>query len=538
MEPECPKVTLSGMLYATARMFPEREAIVIGDQRVTYRQLKERSRRVASGLSELGVGSGDKVAIWMTNRLEWVYSFFAVSSIGGVLVPVNTRYKAEELRHVLEQSDSTTLIMLDKSGPVDHVQVLNGLLPELGKHPAGRIVSQKFPLLKRVICLGHRHYEGTIDFGSIYGSADDGRPGEVGIAIDPDDVALIQYTSGSTGFPKGVMLSHDNMARNAFYAARRLGLDQHDRYFGPLPFFHIAAAVGGILMAASVGACLLSTAYYEPELALQLIERERCTGMAGVETIYLKMLEHPNLKRYNLASLQKGIALGSEEFVRAIHDTLDIEHIATTYGLTEGSSAVTLADPSDPFEVRIRTAGKALPGIKVKVVDRETGEALPPGERGEICVRGWTVMKGYYKKPDETARAIDEEGWLHTGDLGILDEHGYLKFAGRVKDIIKVGGENVSAEEVENLLFTHPKVKLAQVIGVPDHRLSEVCMAFVELKPGESCTEDEIIRFCGDKAASFKAPRYVKFVSEWPLTGPGKIQKFKLKEMVAKHLAS
>ncbi|HEX7371316.1 MAG TPA: AMP-binding protein, partial [Thermodesulfobacteriota bacterium] len=334
-----------------------------------------------------------------------------------------------------------------------------------------------------------------------------------------------------TAFPKGVMLTHDGVIRDGFYLGERQTLTAEDLLFCPLPFFHVGGAVISTLSVLTHGACLAFLETYDPLESLKVVHKERCTAMNGIETHFLMMYQHPEFSRYDVSSLKKGWAIGPAEVVRSVYQKMGLTKVLNIYGTSETSPNVTTTFVDDPLELRMAFHGLPHKETEIKIIDLSGGETLPDGKEGEICVRGWNVMKGYYKKPEETAGAIDPQGWLHTGDLGFIDpKTRYLKFTGRFKDMLRVGGENVSAMEVESFLLTHPKVKQAQVIGVPDPRLTEVGMAFLELKEGMSATEEEILAFCKGKIAGFKIPRYVTLVKEFPLTGSGKIQKFKLKE--------
>jgi fatty-acyl-CoA synthase len=349
-------------------------------------------------------------------------------------------------------------------------------------------------------------------------------------AVSPDDVGVIQYTSGSTAFPKGVMLSQNSVVRNAWHFGEALALEPADVYVSPMPFFHVGGLVTAALCCFVHGATLVAQGHFDAEAMLRLIASEHATVLGGVETNYLLAMDHPRFKTYDLSSLQKCIVLGTGEFVRRVHDEMGIASVCTLYGISEASPNVTIVRVGEPLEVSLRTMGRPQPEVEVRIADLASGAALAPGEQGEICVRGWNVMQGYYNNPQETARAVDADGWLHTGDLGSLDDGGYLVFAGRIKNVIRVGGENVSAEDVENVLGSHPKVKLAQVVGVPDARLQEVCVAYVELKDGQVATDDELIDYCRDRLATFKVPRRIRFTDDWPMTGSGKVQRFKLRE--------
>jgi len=410
----------------------------------------------------------------------------------------------------------------------------------VGNASPGILQSARLPMLKHIIFLGDRKAPGAFSLSEILRKAEsipDEKLDSALAEVQPDDVIMLQYTSGTTAFPKGVMLTHDGVIRDGYYLGERQTLNSEDILFCPLPFFHVGGAVISTLSVLTHGAAMAFLETYDALESLKLVHKERCTAMNGIETHFLMMYQHPDFYRYDVSSLKKGWAIGPAEVVRSVYQKMGLTQVLNIYGTSETSPNVTTTFVDDPLELRMAFHGLPHGETEVKIVNPSTGEPLPDGREGEICVRGWNVMKGYYKKPEETAKVIDPQGWLHTGDLGLIDpETRYLKFTGRFKEMLRVGGENVSAMEVESFLLTHPKVKQAQVIGVPDPRLTEVGMAFLELKEGMSATEEEILNFCKGKIANFKIPRYVTFVKEFPMTGSGKVQKFKLKEQALERL--
>ena len=520
--------------------YPDKPALIFKDRRISYRMLRENSRALAKGFLALGIAKDHKVSIWSGNCPEWIYAQLAAAFIGAVLVPVNTRFRASELEYILGQSESTTLILMDSFLNNDFVAMLREVCPEVDNAQPGRLQSARLPMLKNIILLGDQKTPGAFSFSEILRKGE-GMPNEkleLSMAeVQPDDVIMFQYTSGTTAFPKGVMLSHDGVIRDGFFLGERQTLSSEDILFCPLPFFHVGGAVISTLSALTHGAGMAFLETYDPLESLKLIHQERCTAMNGVETHFLMMYQHPDFSRYDVSSLKKGWAIGPAEVVRSVYQKMGLTKVLNIYGTSETSPNVTTTFVDDALELRMDFHGLPHAETEVKIVNPSTGEPLPDGREGEICVRGWNVMKGYYKKPEETAKAIDPLGWLHTGDLGLIDpKTRYLKFTGRFKDMLRVGGENVSAMEVESFLLTHPKVKQAQVIGVPDPRLTEVGMAILELKEGMAATEEEILAFCKGKIANFKIPRHVAFVKELPMTGSGKVQKFKLKEQALERL--
>lgn len=534
------KKTLGQVLEEVAERYPENVALIFKDQRISYRMLREKARALAKGFMALGVGRGDKVSIWMGNCPEWIYTQLATAMLGAVLVPVNTRFRTNELEYILGQSESTTLLMADRFLNIDFLAMLKKICPEMEGASPGKLRCERLPFLKNIILIGEKKACGAFAFAEVLNSGqaipEESLESRIRQVL-PDDVIMFQYTSGTTAFPKGVMLSHDGVVRDAFCLGQRQTLTPQDRLFCPLPFFHVGGAVISTLSAITHGASMVFLETYDPEESLKLLQRERCTAMNGIETHFLMMYQHPDYSRYDVTSLKKGWVIGPAEVVRSVYEKMGMTGVLNIYGTSETSPNVTTTFVDDPLELRINSHGLPHAETEVKIVEPATGVTLLAGKEGEICVRGWNVMKGYYKKPEETAKAIDAQGWLHTGDLGLIDpQTGYLKFTGRFKDMLRVGGENVSAMEVESFMLTHPKVKQAQVVGVPDPRLTEVGMAFLEIKEGMSATEEEILSFCKGKIANFKIPRYVIFVKEFPMTGSGKIQKFKLKEQALERL--
>jgi fatty-acyl-CoA synthase len=526
-------ITFSDMLGRVSKRFSSNEAIVYRKLRISYRELKDQAERVARAFLGIGVQKGDKVSLWLHNCPEWIYIQLALGMIGAVLVPINTRFKINELQYTLKQSDSRVLVTMDRFLNTDFAGIVYEAIPELRRNARGRLRSRNFPVLEKIICIGKEPRQGMLSWGRFLRKAAEIAEQDFmqrQRQVEPDDVVMIQYTSGTTSFPKGAMLTHNGVLRNSFQLGQRMGIEEGDRNFCPLPFFHVGGAVISTLVAFQYGAALIICDTYDPEAALRIVEKERCTAMSGIETHFLMMYEHQDFAKYNLSSLEKGWTIGQPQIVRDIYEKLGMKKILNIYGISEASPNVTATDIDDPLEFRMYWHGKPHPQTQIKIVDYEKGASKPPHREGEICVRGWNVMKGYYKKPEETRIAIDNEGWLHTGDSGLVDEEGNLKFTGRIKDIIRVGGENVSAMEVENFILTHPKVKNVSVIGVDERRLTEVCLAVIQLKDGEKATEKEIIEYCKGKIAGFKIPRYVRFTSEFPMTGSGKIQKFLLKE--------
>lgn len=537
-------MTMGTLLDLTAERYSNHEAVVYPDRglRWTYRQFRDVVDQAARGLMSLGIKSGDHVAIWATNYPEWIVAQFATARIGAVLVTVNTSYQTAELEYLLRQSDSTTLILIGGSKDVNYLEILYHIAPELKTSRPGELKSERLPRLKNVIYLGEHRHAGMFTWADVLGKSREVTPAELearAATLQPDDVVNIQYTSGTTGFPKGVQLTHINVIGNGDAVAGAQKLTEQDRVCIPVPFFHCFGCVMGVLACVTRGATMVPTVVYDPWHVLVTVEKERCTAIYGVPTMFIAELEHPEFARFNLSSLRTGIMAGSPcptEVMKAVVEKLGAREITIAYGQTESSPVITQTRPNDPLELRVSTVGRVLGGVEIKIVDSETGNTLPPGQQGELCTRGYHVMKGYYNMPEATAKAIDQEGWLHTGDLATLDENGYYKITGRLKDMIIRGGENIYPREVEEFLYRHPKISDVQVVGVPSHKWVEEVMAFVKLKPGETATPEEIQEFCRGQIAHHKIPRYVHFIDTYPMTASGKIQKFKLRELAVELL--
>ena len=536
--------TVGGLLDHIAATYPDNDALVYVEQglRYSYRQFNEVCRTVAKGLLRLGIKKGDHLSIWAYNVPEWVILQFATAKIGAILVTINTSYKSAELEYILTQSDSSTLFMVKSFKDTDYVQTLTEVVPELPDSEAGRLASAKLPCLKNVIFIGAETPAGMLNFSRIMelgADVTDSELAAVEATLDRHEVINMQYTSGTTGFPKGVMLTHFNVINNGFNIGECMRFTEKDRLCIPVPFFHCFGCVLGVMACVTHGATMVPVEIFDPLKVLRTIEAERCTAVHGVPTMFIAELEHPEFPSFDLTSLRSGIMAGSncpiEVMKRVIRD-MHASEITIAYGQTESSPVITQTRTDDPLELRVATVGRALPDVEVKIVDIETGATLPPGKQGELCTRGYHVMKGYYKMPEETEKAIDTEGWLHTGDLAVMDESGYCKITGRIKNMIIRGGENIYPREIEEFLYTHPKVSDIQVYGVPDRKYGEQVMAAIVVKKGVTLTEEEVKEFCRGKIANYKIPKYVKFVDSYPMTASGKIQKFKLREMAIREL--
>ncbi|MFC4768627.1 AMP-binding protein [Effusibacillus consociatus] len=531
-------ITVGKLLEKVAKERPHHEAVVYPDRglRYTYKQFDDVCRQVAKGFMKLGIQKGENVAIWATNYPEWLTAQFATGKIGAVLVTVNTNYRTAELEYLLKQSDSTTLILMESYRGASYIEMLYEIVPELKNAEPGKLQSEKLPFLKNVIVLGETRYPGMFLWSDLISMGDSIRSEDLEErmnSLQPDDVINMQYTSGTTGFPKGVMLTHNNIVNNAANIAECMNLTHEDRMCIPVPFFHCFGCVLGTLTCVTVGATMVPVQEFDVVQVLTAVHEEKCTALHGVPTMFIAELNHPDFSKYDLSSLRTGIMAGSPcpiEVMKAVVEKMGAREITIAYGQTESSPVITQTRTQDPIELRVASVGRALPNVEVKIVEPGTKREVPRGVQGELCTRGYHVMKGYYKNPEATAKAIDEDGWLHTGDLAIMDENGYCKITGRLKDMIIRGGENIYPREIEEFLYTHPKVLDVQVIGVPDERYGEEVMAWIRLKEGETATAEEIRDYCLGKISRFKVPRYIQFCSEYPMTASGKIQKFKLRE--------
>lgn len=540
------EVTVGKLLEEKANAYPEHEAVVYADRglRMTYRQFDEYCRLVARSFMKLGIQSGEHIAIWATNTPEWLACQFATGKMGAVLVTVNTNYRTAELEYLLKQSDSTTLLLIEQYRDTSYIDTIYEIAPELYECQPGQLKAKRLPRLKNVIVLGDKRYPGTYTWNDILAMAQDTAEDELDQrmnSLDPHDVINMQYTSGTTGFPKGVMLSHYNIINNAYNIAQCMKLTKDDRLCIPVPFFHCFGCVLGVLACVSVGATIVPIQEFNATQVLQTVQDEKCTALHGVPTMFIAELNDPDFEKYDLSSLRTGIMAGSNcpiEVMKAVIEKMGAKEITIAYGQTESSPVITQTRTDDPIHLRVETVGRALPNVEVKIVEPGTNKEVPCGVQGELCTRGYHVMKGYYNNPEATKEAIDEEGWLRTGDLAIMDENGYCRITGRLKDMIIRGGENIYPREIEEFLYQHPKILDVQVVGVPDEKYGEEVMAWIILKPGQTATAEEVQEFCRGKISRHKIPRYIEFTDSYPMTASGKIQKFKLREQAKQILST
>jgi fatty-acyl-CoA synthase len=533
-------LTVGGLLDLVHERRPDDEALVYADRnlRYTYREFKEAVESCALALMALGLEKGDHVAVWGQNVPEWVTLQFATGKVGAVLVTINPAYKSHELKYVIDQSDAAALFLTEGTRGADFLEILQGAVPELVEADAGELSVKELPFLKNVVLMGGNPPEGlpVMSFDEFLERAEEVSPEELRgrqASLDAEDVINMQYTSGTTGFPKGVRLTHTNIVKNAFQIGECMKLGPEDRVCIPVPFFHCFGCVLGTLNTVTHEGTMVPVEAFDAEKVLQAVDQERCTALLGVPTMFIAELEHPDFERYDTSSLRTGIMAGSPcpmEVMKKVVDVMGADEITIAYGQTESSPVITQTRTDDPLELRVSSVGRKLPEVEVRIVSLETGEDCGPGKQGELWTRGYHVMRGYYKMDDKTREVIDGEGWLRTGDLAVMDEDGYVRITGRAKDMIIRGGENVYPREIEEFLYTHPDVSDVQVYGVPDEKYGEQVAAAVKLRPDASLTAEDVKDYCRESIAYFKVPEYVDFVEEYPMTASGKIQKYKLRE--------
>ncbi|TWK42093.1 AMP-binding protein [Bacillus paralicheniformis] len=536
-------LTIGKLLEKTAANAPDHEAVVYPDRRLryTYRQFDQLCRKVAKGLVALGIEKGEHVAIWASNTPEWLTAQFASAKTGAVLVTVNTNYQLSELEYVLKQSDATTLILMESYRGTSYIDILYKLIPELKESEPGKLASERLPFLKNIILMGDKRHPGMYlwdDILKLSGSVSEKALDHRMERLKEHDVINMQYTSGTTGFPKGVMLTHSNLANNAANIAECMNLSRKDRMCIPVPFFHCFGCVLGTLACVTAGATMVPVQEFNPKEVLSAVETEKCTALHGVPTMFIAELNDQDFASYDLSSLRTGIMAGSNcpiEVMKKVINNMGMSEITIAYGQTEASPVITQTRVNDSLKRRVETVGRALPNVEVKITEPGTNQEVARGVQGELCTRGYHVMKGYYKNSEDTAAVIDEDGFLHTGDLAVMDEEGYCRITGRLKDMIIRGGENIYPREIEEFLYKHPNILDVQIVGVPDETFGEEVSAWIKLKSGASMTADELKEHCKDKIARYKIPRYIAFVEEFPMTASGKVQKFKLRERALEH---
>ena len=548
--------TIAEFFFAIVKQFPEQEAVVSLPQkrRLTYKNFSEQTDELARGLLGLGFKRGDRIGVWSTNNIEWLLIQMATARIGAILVNINPAYRPRELAYALQRSEVQGLFVIPNFRNSNYLNMLQELIPELQDNNT-ELTSKILPYLHRIVVYNPAdplHTEtaapGFTSWQEVIHASETISQQELDqqtLKLDRDDVINIQYTSGTTGFPKAVMLTHHNILNNAWFSAQAMHFTELDRLVVPVPFYHCFGMVLANLLCFSVGACLvISSEHFDAEKVLQAVTKEKCTAIHGVPTMFIAQLEHKDFNKYDLSSLRTGIMAGAPcppELMKRVINDMHCNEILIGYGETEASPLTHLTTRDDSFERRINTVGHNLPHQEVKIINTETGATLPLGEIGEICFRGYHIMRGYYGQAEKTTATIDESGWLFSGDLGSMDKHGYVKITGRRKEMIIRGGENIYPREIEDFIFTHPKVAEVAVFGVPDDFYGEQVAAWIELhkdeKEGETVTENEIREFCKEEIAHFKIPKYIHFVETFPMTVTGKVQKFKMREEMIKQLS-
>ena len=530
--------TLGDWLEHWAKVTPDKEYVVYSDRdlRFTWKQFNERVDNLAKGLMAIGVEKNSHVGIWATNVPDWLTFLYATSKIGAVLVTVNTNYKQSELEYLCQDSDLHTLCIIDGTWECDYVDMTYKMLPELKTCQRGYLKSEKFPAMKNVVYIGQEKYRGmynTAELLLLGKNVEDTTLLKAKSQVSCHDVVNMQYTSGTTGFPKGVMLSHHNIANNGFLTGEHMKFTQNDKLCVCVPLFHCFGVVLATMNCLTHGCTQVMVEKFDPLIVLASIHKERCTALYGVPTMFIAELNHPMFDMFDMSSLRTGIMAGSLcpiELMRQVNQKMFMD-VTSVYGLTETSPGMTQTRIDDSFEVRCTTVGRDYEFTEVVVIDPETGELCPDGVQGELCCRGYNVMKGYYKNPKATAEVIDKNGYLHSGDLGVRDSNGNYAVTGRIKDMIIRGGENIYPREIEEFLYHMPGIKDVQVAAVPSKKYGEEVGAFVILKEGAKMDTEEVREFCRGKISRYKVPKYVFFIEHFPMTGSGKIQKFKLKEL-------
>ena len=537
--------TIGEVLTETATRFPQGEALVVchSGVRLTYAELHGRVNQTAKGLMALGVRKGDRVGIWAFNCEEWVLTQFATAAIGAILVNINPAYGTRELAYALKQSGAHTLLFQSHFKRSNYPAMLEEVCPEIAQCQQGRLRARNLPQLRKLVFLGEGKQHDWLlwkDLNVLAQSISDESLAARQAELTFEDAINIQYTSGTTGFPKGVVLTHHNLVNNALFIGNSMNLSDRDRICIPVPFYHCFGMVLGNLTAVLAGATMvIPSAIFDAARTLSAVEQERCTALYGVPSMFIAELEHPEFDRFCLDTLRTGIMAGSPcplEVMKKVIEKMHCRDITIAYGQTESSPVITQTSVDDSIERRVATVGRALPHTEVKIVDPVDGRILPRGQPGELCSRGYLIMKGYYRNRKATREAIDPVGWLHTGDLAVMNADGYVNITGRARDMIIRGGENIYPREIEEFLYTHPKISDAQVIGVPDRKFGEEVMAWVRLKEGETATAEELRAFCKGKIAHYKVPHFFKFVTEFPMTVSGKVQKYKMREIAVQEL--
>ncbi|GBQ03546.1 AMP-binding protein [Streptomyces spongiicola] len=521
--------TIGVNLRRSVASFPDRDALVDragGGRRWSYAELDAQTDALAAGLLDLGVRAGDRIGLWSPNNAEWVLTQYAAAKIGAILVNINPAYRTYELEHVLGHSGVRVVVAAPALRTGDAAAMIAEVAP-------------RCPSLRHTVLIGGAEWDSLLTPPDAYGAR---RLAEAGTLLHPDDPINIQYTSGTTGSPKGATLTHRNILNNGFFTGELLEYTQADRVCLPVPFYHCFGMVMGTIAALSHGACVVIPGpFFDARATLEAVEAERCTSLYGVPTMFIAELNHPDFGSFDLSRLRTGIMSGTPcpvEVMRQVVDRMHMARVTICYGMTETSPVACQTRPGDSLERRVSTVGRAGPHVEIKIVDPETGETVPRGTQGEFCTRGYSVMSGYWRQPDKTAEAVDEDGWMHTGDLAVMDDDGYVGITGRIKDMVIRGGENIYPREVEEFLHTHPDILDAQVVGVPDRYYGEELIAWIRLRDGAApMSATELWAYCAGRLAHFKIPRYVAVTDSFPMTASGKVRKVELRERSAALIA-
>jgi len=536
--------TIGANFDSAVEKWRDREALVVRHQNIrwTYGDLQREVDAFAAGLLALGLEPGDRIGIWSPNNAEWVIAQYGTAKAGLILVNVNPAYRIAELEYALNKVGAKALILAESFKSSDYIGMIREIAPELDNCEPGALQAKRLPDLRTLVQIGGEPAPGMYGFDAIAGMAQAqhrDRLTELSGGLQFDDPINIQFTSGTTGFPKGATLTHFNILNNGFFVGEAMKLNPEDRLCIPVPLYHCFGMVLGNLACTTHGAAIIfPDEAFEPLSVLETVEAEKCTALHGVPTMFIAELDHPRFKEFDLSRLRTGIMAGSPcpiEVMKRVVSEMNMAEVTIAYGMTETSPVSFQSGTDDPIERRVSTVGRIHPHVEVKVVDEE-GRILPPGEKGELLTRGYSVMQGYWADPERTAESIDAAGWMHTGDLATIDEEGYCNIVGRVKDMVIRGGENIYPREIEEYLYRHPKIQDVQVFGVPDTRYGEELCAWIKVAPGESTDEDEIKGFCQGQIAHFKIPRYIRFVDDYPMTVTGKIQKFIMRERMVEEL--
>lgn len=532
--------TLGQLLDGTALKYPDKDSIVFPDLnfKLSYKEFKDLTDEIAKGLLALHIKKGEHIGIFAVNTPEWVILQFAAAKIGAILVNINPALKSHELKYILEQGDITTLFLTEYFKNQNMIDVLESLEVK-GPRDQNIIEIQELPLLKRVVTIRTNKFPKYMmweDLKKLSKNIPDDDLRERENKLDPQDIINIQYTSGTTGFPKGAQLTHYGILNNAYYCGVNMNLTNKDSICIPVPLYHCFGCVLGTLVCTNFGIPMVfPSEVFDPKKTLEAVHKEKCTAIYGVPTMFIAELNHEEFDNYDLSSLRTGVIAGAPcplELMKQLIEKMNLTEITIGYGFTEASPLITQTRFNDPMEIKVGTVGTPVQEVKVKIIDPETKNEVPPDTPGELCAHGYNAMKGYYKMPERTVEVIDKEGWMHTGDLATMDKNGVCRIVGRIKDMIIRGGENIYPAEIEDFLMTNPKVEIVQVVGVPDKKFGEQVAAVIKLREGEKWSEEEVKEWCRGKIANYKIPYYVKFTNEFPLTANGKIQKYKLREML------